>query len=175
MLRRDVFSSLVLVMWIRFDLIFFLLLINPYTTHLFSLLSLYKQLLLNCDYLFLIRDYLLKSQSTFFCFIIIISACHDSSKTVVLAVSALLANEAQFAHKPNQIELQLDQSQLPYSEYLGLIPQEAAQLDITKKAHYTIQQCTNKFYGYLSQINSTNQSCLTKEDKVYLTKKFVLV
>ena len=39
----------------------------------------------------------------------------------------------------------------------------------------TIQQCTNKFCGYLSQINSTNQSCMTEEDKVYLIKKFVLV
>ena len=41
-------------------------------------------------------------------------------------------------HKADQIELQLDQSQLPYSEYLGLIPQEAAQPDLTKKAHYTL-------------------------------------
>ena len=40
----------------------------------------------------------------------------------------------------DQIELQLDQSQLPYSEYLGPIPQEAAQPDITKKAHYTGQK-----------------------------------
>ena len=32
-----------------------------------------------------------------------------------------LANEAYFVHKLNQSELQLDWSQLPYSEYLGPI------------------------------------------------------
>ncbi|XP_050263235.1 glutathione S-transferase T3-like [Quercus robur] len=30
----------------------------------------------------------------------------------------------------------------------------------------TIQQCTNKFCGYLSQIDSMNQSGMTKEDKL---------
>ena len=39
----------------------------------------------------------------------------------------------------------------------------------------TIQQCTNKFCGYLSQIDSINQSGMTEEDKVHLIKKFVLV
>ena len=36
-------------------------------------------------------------------------------------------------HKLDQIELQLDQSQLPYSEYLGSIPQEIVQPDSIKK------------------------------------------
>ena len=58
---------------------------------------------------------------------------------VLPTVSVLMTNEAQFAHKPDQIELQLDQSQLPYSEYLGPILQEVAQPDTTKKAHYKEQ------------------------------------
>ena len=48
--------------------------------------------------------------------IIIISACRNSSETVLLAVSLLLADKAQFVHKPAQVELQLDRPQLPYSE-----------------------------------------------------------
>ena len=44
--------------------------------------------------------------------------------------------DSMFAHKPDQIELQLDWSQLPYSEYLSLVPQEVAQPSITQKAHY---------------------------------------
>ena len=44
--------------------------------------------------------------------------------------------DSQFAHKPNQVELQLDRSKLPYSEHLGLVPQEAAQHN-TQKALYT--------------------------------------
>ena len=55
---------------------------------------------------------------------------------VLPTVSVLLVDEAQFAHKSDQIELQLDRSQLHYSEYLGLILQEVAQPDTTKKAHY---------------------------------------
>ena len=55
---------------------------------------------------------------------------------VLPAISVLLVDEAQFAHKSDQIELQLDRSQLLYSEYLGLILQVAAQPDTTKKAHY---------------------------------------
>ena len=39
-------------------------------------------------------------------------------------------------HKPDQSELQLDKSQLSYSEYLDLVLQEAAQPNIVKKAHY---------------------------------------
>ena len=38
-----------------------------------------------------------------------------------------------FAHKPDQIELQLDQFQPLYSEHLGLVLQEAAQPNITKR------------------------------------------
>ena len=58
---------------------------------------------------------------------------------VLPTVSVLMTDEAQFAYKPDQIELQLDQSQLPYSEYLGPILQETAQPDTTKKAHYKEQ------------------------------------
>ena len=36
-------------------------------------------------------------------------------------------------HKPNQSELQLDRSRLPYSEHLSQILQEAAQPNIAKK------------------------------------------
>ena len=39
----------------------------------------------------------------------------------------------------------------------------------------TIQKCTNKFCEHLSQIDSMNQSGMTEEDKVHLTKKIVLV
>ena len=41
--------------------------------------------------------------------------------------------DSTFAHKLNQIELQLDQFQPLYSEHLGLVPQEAAQPNITKR------------------------------------------
>ena len=41
--------------------------------------------------------------------------------------------DSMFAHKPDQIELQLDQFQLLYSENLDLVPQEAAQPNITKR------------------------------------------
>ena len=43
-------------------------------------------------------------------------------------------------HKPDQTKLQLDRSRLPYSEHLGLIPQEIAQPNIVKKAHYNDEQ-----------------------------------
>ena len=36
-------------------------------------------------------------------------------------------------HKPDQSELQLDRSQLPYSEHLGPVQQEAAQPNIAKR------------------------------------------
>ena len=41
--------------------------------------------------------------------------------------------DSTFAHKLDQIELQLDQFQPLYSEHLGLVPQEAAQPNITKR------------------------------------------
>ena len=41
--------------------------------------------------------------------------------------------DSTFAHKPDQIELQLDQFQPLYSEHLGLVLQEAAQPNITKR------------------------------------------
>ena len=62
------------------------------------------------------------------------SAAETKDKHHVLpAVSVLLTDEAQFTHKPNQIELQLDRSQLPYLEYLDPVPQEAAHPNLTKK------------------------------------------
>ena len=86
---------------------------------------------------FLSRDYLFtlikKFQSTLFYLVIIISAYHKPSETVLPAVGVLLADEAWFVHKPDQVELQLDRSQLLYSEYLGPIPQEATQPTLTTK------------------------------------------
>ena len=56
---------------------------------------------------------------------------------VLPAVNMLLADETQFAHKPDQIELQLDWSQLPYLEYSSPILQEAAQPTLTTKRSTT--------------------------------------
>ena len=50
-------------------------------------------------------------------------------------------------HKPDQSELQLDQSRLPYSKHLGQISQKAAQPNIAKKAHY-ITPINNKFLDF---------------------------
>ena len=62
------------------------------------------------------------------------SAAETEDKYHVLPdVSVLLADKTQFAHKPDQIELQLDRSQLPYSKYSGPIPQAAAQPTLTTK------------------------------------------
>ena len=72
----------------------------------------------------------------------------ENKHHILPAVSMLLADEAQFVHKLDQFEFQLDQSQLPYSEYSGPIPQEVAQPSTiivpqvatqqnTKKSHYT--------------------------------------
>ena len=52
-------------------------------------------------------------------------AYHNSSEIVLPAISTLLADETQFVHKPAQVELQLDWSQLSYSEYSGPLPQKA--------------------------------------------------
>ena len=42
-------------------------------------------------------------------------------------------------HKPTQVKLQLDWSQLPYSEYLGPLPQKATQPNAQyKKGPYTL-------------------------------------
>ena len=54
------------------------------------------------------------------------SVYHNLSETVLSAVNTFLANLAYFAHKLDQLKLQLDRSQLPYLENLGLVPQEAA-------------------------------------------------
>ena len=48
-------------------------------------------------------------------------------------VIEVLENEAWFAHKPNQSELQLDQSQLSYPKHLGPVQQKAAQPNIAKR------------------------------------------
>ena len=62
----------------------------------------------------------------------------ENKHHVLLTVSMLLADKTQFAHKSDQIELQLDQSQLPYSKYSGPIPQEAAQPTLTTKRPTTL-------------------------------------
>ena len=63
-------------------------------------------------------------------------ACHDFSETALPVVSTLLADEAWFVHKPAQVELQLDWSQLPYPAHPGPLPQKAAlpNAQYTKKA-----------------------------------------
>ena len=75
----------------------------------------------------------------------------------------LIVDKTQFVQKLDQIELQLDRSQLPYSEYQGPIPQQAAQLDLTKKGplHSSSDQdkpipckdgcCRNKIINVLSK------------------------
>ena len=84
--------------------------------------------------------------------IIIISACRNSSETVLLAVSLLLADKAQFVHKPAQVELQLDRPQLPYSETFGPITAggSPAQCTLHKKGPYTHH---NSFSGILHDIS----------------------
>ena len=67
-----------------------------------------------------------KPKYSLFCFIIM-SACRNSFRIALPAISILLADEAEFVHKPDQFEFQLDRSQPPYSEHLGLVLQEAAQ------------------------------------------------
>ena len=52
-------------------------------------------------------------------------------------------------HKLDQSELQLDQSQLSYSEHLSPAPQETAQPNIVKKAHNTL----------LNYVNTTSIHC----------------
>ena len=75
-------------------------------------------------------------------------AAETEDKHHVLApISVLLADEAQFAHKPDQVELQLDQSQLPYSEYSGPILQETAQPTLTtKRPTIYIKEACNKSF-----------------------------
>ena len=63
----------------------------------------------------------------YFIYFIIMFVCHNLSETVLSAVSMFLENLAQFTHKPDQLELQLDWSRLLYLENLGLVQQEAAQ------------------------------------------------
>ena len=76
------------------------------------------------------------------------SAAEVEDKHHILpVVSVLLADEAQFAHKPDQIELQLNRSQLPYLDYLGPIPQEVAQPTLTTKRPTTA-------YKYLFNYNN---------------------
>ena len=56
-------------------------------------------------------------------------------------------------HKPDQSELQLDQSRLPYSKHLGQISQEAAQPNIAKKAHHITVHNHVAHYKYIKIIN----------------------
>ena len=71
--------------------------------------------------------------------IIIIFVCHNLSETAQPTVSTLLADEAWFVHKLTQVELQLDRSQLSYSEYSGPLPQKAVQPNAQyKKGPYTL-------------------------------------
>ena len=55
------------------------------------------------------------------------SIFHDLPETVLPAVNTFLTDLAKFAHKPDQLKLKLDGSQLSYPENLGLVQQEAAQ------------------------------------------------
>ena len=55
--------------------------------------------------------------------------------------------------KPNQSELQLDRSQLLYSEHLGQTLQEAAQPNIAKKAHHITLHNHVAHYKYIKIIN----------------------
>ena len=59
--------------------------------------------------------------------------------------------DSTFVHKLDQIELQLDRSQLFYSENLGLKPQEAAQPNVTKRptTTFTIFHITTIFFFFL--------------------------
>ena len=92
------------------------------------------------------------------------SAAETEDKHHILpAVSVLLGNETQFAHKPDQIELQLDRSQLPYLEYSSPIPQEAVQPTLTTKrpttntnsymVQYRFQLCFEFLCHLLLQLN----------------------
>ena len=66
---------------------------------------------------FLLRQKMEKSQSCSKNWRKVPSVAETEDRHHVLpAVSVSLANETQFAHKPDQIELQLNRSQLPYSE-----------------------------------------------------------
>ena len=88
------------------------------------------------------------------------SATETEDKHHILsAVSIFLADNVQFAHKPGQFKFQLDQSQLPYSEHLGPVPQEATQPNTiivpqvadqqnNKKAHHT-QNFRILIYNYM--------------------------
>ena len=64
-------------------------------------------------------------------------------------------------HKPDQIKLQFDRSQLPYSEYSSPILQEAAQPTLTTKRPTTRSICVNSHLStsYLSHflLNSRRQ------------------
>ena len=59
--------------------------------------------------------------------------------------------DSTFMHKMDQIKLQLDRSQLLYSENLGLKPQEAAQPNVTKRptTTFTIFHITTIFFFFL--------------------------
>ena len=56
-------------------------------------------------------------------------------------------------HKPDQSELLLNWSQLPYLEHLGLVQQEAAQPNIAKKAH---RNELIKIWAYVAHLTRLN-------------------
>ena len=93
----------------------------------------------------------------FFCFIII-SACHDSFRVALPAVSMLLANKVQFAHKLDQVVFQLDRSQLLYLEHRkrqhSLVPQEAAQPSTTIVPQEATQPSTTMVPQEVAQYNT---------------------
>ena len=78
-----------------------------------------------------------------FCFTIMY-VCHNSFRIALATISVLLAEEAQFVHKLDQFEFQLDRSQLPYSEHLGLVLQKAAQPSTIIIPQDATQQNTKK-------------------------------
>ena len=102
------------------------------------------------------------------------SAVETEDKHHVLpAVSVLLANETQFAHKQNQIKLQLDRSQLHYSEYSGPILQEVAQPNAQyKKGPYKYVWSQNSMVHKYSNFftRTMNQSKTMSLVTIYLNK-----
>ena len=87
--------------------------------------------------------------------------------------------DSTFVHKPDQIELQLDQFQPLYSENLGLVVQEATQPNITKRPaigdNMTIEVTICGFWwereGHNSAWNSINKTpnvLMPKENSLFL-------
>ena len=102
--------------------------------------------------------------------IFITSACLNfpiATSPIMGIRSKVLANWAQFVHKPDQGELQLDRSQLPNPEHLGLIRQEAAQPNITKRLTTTRKGQDQR--GTLWEVQS--RTTRSKHDKTTMKLK----